>query len=303
MIHIGISGWNYAGWRGDFYPDRLPQRRELEWASRRFTSIEVNGTFYSLQRPESFEQWRRTAPDGFVYAIKGSRFITHMKQLREPEQALANFLAQGVLRLDDKLGPMLWQFPDRMRLDDERAERLDRFLAMLPRDTHQAAALAERHGPQVAGRAWLEPGPKRRLRHAVEVRHPSCFDDHLVRILRRHGVAFVFSDAADWPYAEEITAGFVYIRLHGSRRTYTSRYSDGQLDTLARKIGDWATGAEPEDAVRITGRPPPRRKSRDVYVYFDNDAKVHAPRDARRLARRLGVAPPQTFRWKEPEGD
>lgn len=289
MIRIGISGWNYRGWRGSFYPDGLAQRRELEWASRSFSTIEINGTFYSLQTPKSFGAWRQTAPAGFVYAVKGSRFITHMKQLKEPEQALANFLAQGVLRLEETLGPILWQFPQRMRLDDERAERLDRFLEMLPKDTDSALELARRHGSQVEGRAWLETERNRRLRHAVEVRHDSCFDDRLVRILRRRGVAFVFSDAADWQYAEELTAGFVYIRLHGSRRTYSSRYSDEQLDMLARKIAAWARGDEPHDAQRITDRTPPRRKTRDVYVYFDNDEKVHAPRDARRLAQRLDV--------------
>lgn len=284
---IGLSGWNYPGWRGDFYPKGLRQRDELAHAASCFDSIEINGTFYSLKRPDDFAAWREATPSGFVFAVKGSRFITHMKQLREPRVALANFFAQGVLRLEEKLGPLLWQFPERMRFDDARAERFDAFLSMLPRDTQAAGELAREHGPQVEGRAWLETDRNRRLRHAVEVRHESFFVEPFMRLLRRHGVALVFSDAAEWRYAEELTAGFVYIRLHGSERTYTSRYTDAQLDRLARAIGSWMDGAQPGDAATVTSLAPPPRKGRDVYVYFDNDAKVHAPKDAARLMARL----------------
>lgn len=287
---IGLSGWNYPGWRGDFYPTGLPHRDELAFAASRMQSIEINGTFYSLKRPDDFAAWRAATPSGFVFAVKGSRFITHMKQLNAPRVALANFFAQGLLRLEDRLGPLLWQFPARMRFDDARAERFDAFLSMLPRDTGSAAELAREHGPQVDGRAWLDVDRNRRIRHAVEVRHPSFLDERFFRLLRRHGVAFVFSDAAEWPYAEETTAGFVYIRLHGSERTYTSRYTDAQLDRLAAAIVAWRAGGEPDDAVRITEFAPPRRKGRDVYAYFDNDAKVHAPKDALRLMQRLASA-------------
>lgn len=288
MLRIGISGWNYAGWRGDFYPDGLRHADELQYAAERLATIEVNGTFYSLKHPDDFEKWRDATPAGFRFAVKGSRYITHMLQLNEPRQGLANFLAQGLLRLGSKLGPILWQFPARMRFDERRASLFDAFLGMLPTDTDGAARLAREHGPQVPD-PWTETDANHRLRHAVEVRHESFFCDEFVRLLRRHGVALVASDAADWPYAEEPTAGFLYFRMHGSGRTYSSRYSDAELDALARRITAWGEGREPDGAARIAELEPPRRKTRDVYVYFDNDRKVHAPRDALRLAERVGV--------------
>ena len=284
---IGLSGWNYPGWRGDFYPEGLRQKDELAYAASQFPTIEINGTFYSLKKPDDFAHWRGVTPKGFVLAVKGSRFITHMKQLREPRQGLANFLAQGVLRLEEKLGPMLWQFPERMRLDDARMQRFDEFLSLLPRDTEEAVAIAREHGPQMKKGVWLEFEKKRRIRHAVEVRHESFFVEPFMRLLRKHGVALVASDAKEWRYAEDLTAGFVYVRLHGSERTYTSRYTDEQLDRLADAIEAWRSGGEPDDAIRATDLEPPARKGRDVYVYFDNDAKVHAPKDARRLIERL----------------
>ena len=285
---IGLSGWNYPGWRGDFYPEGLRQKDELAYAASQFPSIEINGTFYSLKKPDDFAHWRAVTPEGFVFAVKGSRFITHMKQLREPRQGLANFLAQGVLRLEEKLGPMLWQFPERMRLDDVRMQRFDEFLGALPRDTEEAAAIAREHGPQMKKGVWLDVEKSRRIRHAVEVRHDSFFARPFMRLLRRHNVALVASDAKEWRYAEELTAGFVYVRLHGSEHTYTSRYTDDQLDRLAHAIREWLGGGEPSDAARVTELEAPARKGRDVYVYFDNDAKVHAPKDARRLIERLG---------------
>ena len=285
--YIGLSGWNYPGWRGDFYPDGLRQKDELAYASAQFPTIEINGTFYSLKKPADFAQWRAVTPKGFVFAVKGGRFITHMKQLREPRVPLANFLAQGVLGLEEKLGPILWQFPERMRLDDARLDRFDEFLSMLPRDTEEAAALAREHGPQMKKGVLLDVERKRRIRHAVEVRHDSFFVEPFMRLLRGHDVALVASDAKEWRYAEELTAGFVYVRLHGSERTYTSRYTDAQLDRLADAIRAWLEGGEPDDAARVTELKPPARKGRDVFVYFDNDAKVHAPKDAERLQRRV----------------
>ena len=285
--HIGLSGWNYPGWRGDFYPEGLRQKDELAFAASQFPTIEINGTFYSLKKPADFVAWREATPKGFVFAVKGSRFITHMKQLREPRAGLANFLAQGVLRLEEKLGPMLWQFPERMRLDDARMERFDAFLSLLPRDMEEAAAIARDYGPQMTKGVSLDVIRNRRIRHAIEVRHESFFVEPFIRLLRRHKVALVASDAKEWRYAEDVTADFVYVRLHGSERTYTSRYTDAQLDRLAHAIESWTAGSEPDDAVKATALAPPARKSRDVFVYFDNDAKVHAPKDARRLIDRL----------------
>jgi uncharacterized protein YecE (DUF72 family) len=283
-IRIGVSGWRYAGWRGSFYPKGLRQADELAYASRHFDTIEINGTHYSLQRPEFFARWHDETPDGFVFAVKGSRFITHMKQLRDIETPLANFFASGVLRLEEKLGPFLWQFSPRFRFD---AEKLDRFLAMLPRDSEAGAALAEQHDRRLAGRAWTRTERRRRLRHAVEIRHPSFLDPAFPRLLRRHNIALVFADAVDWPYAEDLTADFLYLRLHGSVELYASGYDEAALDHWAARIHGWSRGSQPKDAELIDPAARPRRRGRDVYVYFDNDAKVRAPVDAQSLRRRL----------------
>jgi uncharacterized protein YecE (DUF72 family) len=283
-IRIGISGWRYAGWRGSFYPKELRQADELAYASRHVDTIEINGTHYSLQRPESFARWHDETPDGFVFAVKGSRFITHLKQLRDIETPLANFFASGVLRLEEKLGPFLWQFSPRFRFD---AEKLDRFFAMLPRDSKAAAAFAARHDRRLAGRAWTRIQRRRRLHHAVEIRHPSFLDPAFVRLLRRHNIALVFADAVDWPYAEDVTADFLYLRLHGSQELYASGYDEAALDRWAARISSWSRGGMPKDAKLIDPAARPRRRARDVYVYFDNDAKVRAPVDAQSLHRRL----------------
>jgi len=283
-VRIGISGWRYAGWRGSFYPKELRQADELAYASRHFDTIEINGTHYSLQRPESFSRWHEETPDGFVFAVKGSRFITHMKQLRDIEAPLANFFASGVLRLEEKLGPFLWQFSPRFRFD---AEKLDHFLALLPRDSKAAATLAARHDRRLAGRAWTKTERRRPLHHAVEIRHPSFLDPSFVHLLRRHNIALVFADAVDWPYAEDVTADFLYLRLHGSEELYASGYDDAALDRWAERVRSWSQGGTPKDGKLIDSAARPRRRARDVYVYFDNDAKVRAPVDAQSLRRRV----------------
>jgi uncharacterized protein YecE (DUF72 family) len=283
-VHIGISGWTYAGWRGSFYPAGVAHRRELEYASRRLDSIEINGTFYSLQRPQSFERWHAETPRGFRFAVKGSRFITHMRQLRDIDTPLANFFASGVLRLEEKLGPLLWQFPPRRTFDPERFRS---FLELLPHDTKDAARIARRHDDRVSGRASYHVGVNRPLLHAFEVRHASFMTSEFMDLLKAHGAALVFSDAGSgWPYAEDVTAGFVYIRLHGAEETYASGYAPAALDSWASRIRAWSAGMEPSGSQRI-GPPAPRRKRRDVFVYFDNDRKVRAPFDALELARRL----------------
>src|SRR5438445_13764877 len=167
-VLIGISVWTYGPWRGNLYPSGLIQSDELSYASRQVDTIEINGTFYSLQRPDSFARWYDETPEGFVFAVKGPRFITHIRRLREVETPLANFFASGVLRLEEKLGPLLWQFPASFRFS---AERLDQFFALLPRDTEAAAALAEGHSEWLAGRSWARTGCPRELRHAIELRH------------------------------------------------------------------------------------------------------------------------------------
>src|SRR3984893_17097220 len=282
-VRIGISGWTYAPWRGNFYPSGLLHSDELSYASRQVETIEVNGTLYSLQRPDAFARWYDETPQGFVFAVKGPRYITHIRRLREVETPLANFFASGVLRLEENLGPVLWQFPPSFRFS---LERLDHFFSLLPRDTEAAAALAEHRSESRSDSSWAKT--RRRLRHAIEIRHQSFLDPAFVALLRRHRVAFVLADSVAWPYAEDLTADFVYLRLHGSEELYASGYSDEALDHFAARIKLWAQGLEPNDARLIapdTG--PASHTPRDVFAYFDNDAKVRAPVDARSLRARL----------------
>lgn len=293
-ILVGISGWRYEPWRGVFYPPDLAQSRELQYASRALPTIEINGTFYSLQRPEFFDAWYGETPEGFTFAVKGSRFITHMLKLRNIDRPLANFFASGIFGLREKLGPFLWQFPPSFRFD---AERLEAFFRLLPRDTEEALSLARRRDARMTGRCRLSIDCKRRLRHAVEIRHESFIDPAFVALLRRHRVALVVADTAGkWPYREDVTADFVYVRLHGEKELYASGYTEAALDRWASRIRAWSEGSEPGDARRISETPPPRRATRDVYCYFDNDIKVKAPFDAKRLIEKLGLAP-RDFEW------
>jgi uncharacterized protein YecE (DUF72 family) len=281
-VRIGISGWRYAPWRGVFYPRGLRHADELAFAAQRFDSVEINGSFYSLQSASLYTAWRKATPPGFVFAVKGSRFITHMKRLREIATPLANFFASGLLCLEEKLGPLLWQFPPNMAFD----ERFAAFFAALPRTTGEAAALAARHDGRVADpvttTALAAP-----LRHAVEVRHPSFCVPEFVRLLRRENIALVVADSAGrFPYCEDTTADFAYVRLHGDTKLYESGYSNAALRSWAQKIrGLRDHGVTPEP--KLISSVLPRRRARDVYVYFDNDAKVHAPFDAENLARSL----------------
>ena len=286
-VRIGISGWRYAPWRGAFYPKGLVQRDELAHAARTFGSIEINGSFYSLQHPASWGAWFEQTPDDFVFAVKGPRFITHMKRLREIEAPVANFFASGVLRLGRKLGPVLWQFPASFAFDPATFEP---FLCTLPQDSAHALELARGHDHRVAERRWLAIDATRPLRHAVEVRHPSFVDPDFVRLLRQYNVALVVADTAGrWPEKDDVTADFVYVRLHGSETLYQSAYTDAELDRWAACVTAWRRGAQPADARLITPHPPPRRRARDVYVYFDNTDKLQAPLDAQRLLARLGI--------------
>ncbi len=283
-IRIGISGWNYAGWRGVFYPPKLAHKRELAYASSVFRTIEINGTHYSLQRPEDFARWAEETPDDFVFAVKGSRYITHMMKLRNPEAGLANFFAQGLLRLGPKLGPILWQFAPNFTFDRTRIEP---FLALLPRDTEAALALAHRHDRRVAGRAWLQIDKKRKLRHAMEIRHESFVDPDFVALLRKYGVALVSADTVDWPLLMDLTSDIVYCRLHGAEQLYASGYDAQAIAAWARRITAWARGEEAPDGQRASPRPARKRARRDVFIYFDNDAKVRAPFDAQALVARV----------------
>lgn len=289
-ILVGISGWSYAPWRGNFFPNGLPQKLELAFAARRFGALEVNGTFYSLQRPSTFTSWYNQTPPGFMFALKGGRFITHMRKLREPLASLANFFASGPLCLREKLGPILWQFPPQFHFN---ADRFRAFFDLLPRDTIEVARLARKHDDRIKGRVFLEADVCRPVRHAVEFRHDSFLNDRFLSMLRDYGISLVVADVAGrFPTAHDVTADFVYVRLHGSRRLYVSGYTPREIEAWARRIETWREGAEPEDVRRI-GTPSPRQaRGRDVYVFFDNtDVKLRAPIDARRMADRLGVGP------------
>ena len=283
-VRIGISGWNYKPWRGVFYPAGLPHKRELQYAAGLFPSIEINGTFYSLQRPSSFERWAAETPQDFVFSLKGSRYITHMLKLRNIEVALANLFASGLLKLGSKLGPMLWQFPAAFRFNPGVFES---FLQLLPTDADSAADLARRHDPRLDGRAFTEAISKVKLRHAVEVRNETFVTEEFAALLRRYNVALVCADAVEWPLLMDVTADFAYCRLHGSQQLYVSGYDDEALDAWAQRVVAWATGEG-----RVAGRYADAGKAadclpRDVYVYFDNDAKVRAPFDALGLIKRV----------------
>lgn len=289
-IRIGISGWTYRPWRGVFYPKGLAQARELAYASRQFPSIEINGTFYGLQKPEVFARWRDETPEGFVFSVKGSRYITHLQRLRDIETPLANFLASSVLRLGPKLGPILWQFPPSLTFN---ADLFAHFLAMLPQDTDAAAEMAKRHDERLDGRASTKSEERQPMRHALEIRHDSFRSPEFIELLRKHKIGLVVADTVEWPLLMDVTADFIYCRLHGSEQLYVSGYDDEALERWAGRIDAWTHGTEPDDANRV--KPPLKRsaRGRDVYVYFDNDVKVRAPADARSLAERLGVALPR----------
>jgi len=286
-VRIGISGWRYEPWRGVFYPRDLPQRRELEFAARAFNSIELNGSFYSLQHPRSYATWYNETPGDFIFSVKGPRYITHIRKLNQVEIPLANFFASGLFNLKEKLGPLLWQFPALLRYDEQRFER---FFSLLPRDTGEALSLARRRDARMNGRARLAIDANRPLRHAIEIRHDSFACESFIALLRRYGIALVVADTAGkFPYLEDITADFMYLRLHGDKKIYASGYTDATLDRWQRRIRQWAGGGQPRDATLAVSAKAPPRKGRDVYAYFDNDVKVRAPFDADRLMQMVGL--------------
>lgn len=269
QARIGISGWRYTPWRGTFYPDDLRQADELQYASRQLNFIEINGSFYSLQRPSSYIQWRDATPEDFLFSVKGGRYITHMLKLNNVQTPLANFLASGILALGKKLGPFLWQFPPNFAF---HADKMAAFFDLLPRDTAAMAKMARKHDERMKKRAFLDVLYPQKLRHCVEIRHESFKNPAFPKLLRRHDIGLVVADTAGkWPLMEDVTSDFVYCRLHGDEELYVSGYTDQALDTWAEKLRRW-------------------RRTKDVYVAFDNDVKVRAPIDAIHLAERLGVA-------------
>src|SRR5579883_2388684 len=255
-VRIGISGWRYAPWRGRFYPEGLRQKDELAYAAGKFSSVEINGTFYSLQSPQSFADWYGTTPADFVFAVKGARYITHMLKLKNVEAPLANFFAQGVLALKEKLGPVLWQLPPNFAF---RPDKLASFFELLPRTTRQALALAKRHNEKVKA-TFLKIDADRPIRHALEIRHETFRVPEFIALLRRHNIGLVVADTVEWPLLMDATSDFVYVRLHGSQQLYASGYGPKALDKWAARIRAWTSGGEAEGE---HAGPPARRKARD----------------------------------------
>lgn len=268
IVRIGTSGWSYPHWRRRFYPQGLAHRAELEFLAQRLNSVEINASFYRLQRPRAYTSWAEQTPDDFLFAVKGSRFITHLKQLRDARQGLANFLASGVLALGAKMGPILWQLPASMEFD---RERIAGFLDELPRTTAAAARLARQHDERLGDRVHLQPHGDRPIVHVLEPRHASFATRPALDLLRDQGVGLVQSDGAGkWPLLRAVTADVVYIRLHGHEQLYASGYDRRALRRWATRIRGW------------------QDEGRDVYVYFDNDGSAHAPADALTLREILG---------------
>ncbi|HEY5254728.1 MAG TPA: DUF72 domain-containing protein [Acidobacteriaceae bacterium] len=283
-VRIGISGWTYPPWRGVFFPEKLSQKRELEYAASIFRTIEINGTFYSLQRPSSYQSWAERTPEDFVFSVKAPRYITHMRRLRDVEIPVANFFASGILRLRARLGPTLWQLPPNFKYSSELIES---FLALLPRNTEEAVELGKKHDQMVEGRTFLETDRNRPLRHALEIRHPSFVVPEFIAILRKYKVALVCADTVEWPRLMDVTSDFVYCRLHGSKVLYSSGYSKAAIEEWAVRVAAWAKGGKSSDGDYASTKKMAKRTKRDVFVYFDNDVKVRAPRDAKRLQARM----------------
>ncbi|GAA0544439.1 uncharacterized protein YecE (DUF72 family) [Rhizomicrobium palustre] len=282
-IRIGISGWRYKPWRGVFYPKGLRQKDELSFAASVFKSLEINGTFYALQRPENFAAWYAATPEDFVFSVKAPRYITHILRLKEAEQAVANFLASGVLALEEKLGPILWQVPPSYRFDPEH---LETFFAGLPHSTKEAAKLARRRDAKMEGRSLTKIQEDRPLRHALEIRHESFRDPAFIKLLKTYDIALVVADTVEWPLLLDETSDFVYCRLHGSEQLYVSGYTEEALDLWATRVKAW-TEAGIAEGPRV-GKPGAKKK-REVFVYFDNDAKVRAPFDAQSLVAKTST--------------
>ncbi|HVZ50395.1 MAG TPA: DUF72 domain-containing protein [Pseudolabrys sp.] len=260
-IYCGIGGWTYAPWRGVFYPKGLPHARELEYAARHLTSIEINGTFYRTQTPKTFSNWAKQVPDGFVFSLKGPRYVVNRRVLAEAGDSIWTFLNSGVLELGDRLGPLLWQFAPTKKFD---AADFGVFLELLPKE----------FGGQ-------------KLRHVVEVRHDSFKTPEFIALARRFAVPIVFAEHETYPAIADVTGDFVYARLQKGNEKLAAGYAPKALDRWAARAALWAKGGEPDDLPRIDGKHKPDLTPRDVYIYFIHEAKVRAPAAAMALIERL----------------
>ena len=261
-VRVGIGGWTYEPWRTTFYPPGTVQSRELDYASRHVTSIEINGTFYRLQKPQVFAKWHDATPQGFVFSVKAPRFIVQRKDLSSAGTAVERFMSSGIAELKSKLGPILWQLAPTKKFN---ANELDAFLALLP--------------PTADGLP---------LRHALEVRHASFMESEFLEIARKHHVAVVYEDDATHPGFADLTSAFVYARLRRSIASIETGYSLQDLKRWSRRVNTWATGKEPADLPRVGPKSKAAALPRDVFIYFINGAKERAPAGAQKLISILG---------------
>ena len=280
-IRLGIAGWVFDEWRGEFYPKGLPQKQELGYASGQLGSIEINSTFYSNQKAASFESWAAQTPEDFVFSVKGHQLVTHLKKLKDVEIPLANFFASGVLALGKRLGPFCWQLPGNLKYDEAKIET---FLKLLPQDPDALLALAKKNDG-LKNEPHLDISDVSTIRHAMEVRHESFAEPRFIEQLRRYNVALVTADTADWPY-QDLTADFAYCRLQGAPRQ--EKYEVAEVDAWAERLDAWSTGKATDGP--LVGAPA-KGEDRDVFAYFVSTDKVHAPRNARQVMTKLGIAP------------
>ncbi len=284
-IRLGTAGWVFAPWRGSFYDVGLPQKRELGFASQRLGAIEINATFYSHQKPQSFAGWAAETPEDFVFTIKGHQLVTHLKKLKDVEIPLANFFASGVLALGSRLGPFCWQLPGNLSYSEERMEA---FLALLPQTPEALVTLAGKADDRLKTPPYLDASGVTRVRHAIEVRHASFATPGFLAQLRRHNVALVAADTADWPGFDQ-TADFAYLRLQGAPGA--ERYTEAERSVRAGWLADLAAGRVPAGAPML-GTPEEDPPPRDVHAFFVSTDKEHAPLNARAVMTELGLKGP-----------
>lgn len=264
-VHIGIGGWNFAPWRDNFYPAGLPQARELEYASRHLTAIEINSTYHGTQKRTSFANWRDATPDGFVFSVKASRFATNRRILAEGADSIHRFIDSGIAELGDKLGPLIWQFaPTKQFVPDD----FEAFLDLLP-DSVEGV----------------------KLRHVLEVRHDSFMCDEYLKLARKYKAATVFTDSPKFPSFADLTADFVYARLLNAQEKVATGYAAKDLDEWAGRVSTWAGGKAPGDLPKVEDKPGAKLAPKEVYLFFINGAKERAPAAAGALLHRLGWAP------------
>ena len=260
-IRAGMGGWTFEPWEGTFYPDKLPKKRQLEYASRQVPTIEVNGTYYSTFKPPVFAGWAAETPDDFVFSLKANRFVTNRKVLATAEESMTRFLSSGISELGDKLGPIVWQFANTKKFE---ADDFAAFLALLP-----------------------EKQDGLRLRHVLEVRHPSFGVPEFVALAKKHGVAICYAHHHDYPEFADVTADFVYARLQKGEDTVPTAYEPAALDRWATRVKTWAAGGQPDDLPRIVPDEAPPKKPRDVFVYIIHEGKIRAPQGAMALMERV----------------